>query len=88
MKINFVPSASCSFFQNREVNWGPLPDIIEARTACKSAHFLLVRMDYSLERLAKQYINDLVRLHGVSVSLYQIEIQGSLLDSGVVSKKP
>ncbi len=30
-----------------------------------SAYFLLIRMDYSLDRLAKLYINEVVRLHGV-----------------------
>jgi len=35
----------------------------------KSAHFLPVRMDYSLERLAKLYIDEIVRLHGVPVSI-------------------
>ncbi|KAJ9168463.1 hypothetical protein P3X46_019983, partial [Hevea brasiliensis] len=35
----------------------------------KSAHFLPVRMDYSLDRLARLYINEIVRLHGVPVSI-------------------
>ncbi len=35
----------------------------------KSAHFLPVRMDYSLDRLAKLYIDEIVRLHGVPVSI-------------------
>ncbi len=35
----------------------------------KSAHFLLVRIDYSLDRLAKLYIDEIVRLHGVPVSI-------------------
>ncbi len=35
----------------------------------KSAHFLPVRMDYSLERLARLYIYEIVKLHGVSVSI-------------------
>ncbi|KAJ9180916.1 hypothetical protein P3X46_009103, partial [Hevea brasiliensis] len=35
----------------------------------KSAHFLPVQMDYSLERLAKLYIDEIVRLHGVPVSI-------------------
>ncbi len=33
----------------------------------KSAHFLAVRMDYSLNRLAKLYIDEIVRLHKVLV---------------------
>ncbi len=35
----------------------------------KSAHFLPVRMDYNLERLAKLYIDEVVRWHGVPVSI-------------------
>ncbi|KAA3464255.1 DNA/RNA polymerases superfamily protein [Gossypium australe] len=35
----------------------------------KSAHFIPVRVDYSLQRLAKLYIAEIVRLHGVPVSI-------------------
>ena len=35
----------------------------------KSAHFIPVRVDYSLQRLAKLYISEIVRLHGVPVSI-------------------
>ncbi len=35
----------------------------------KFAHFLLIWMDYSLEKLVKLYINEIVRLHGVPVSI-------------------
>ena len=35
----------------------------------KSAHFLAVRIDYSLEKLAELYINEIVRLHGVPISI-------------------
>ncbi|XP_049394750.1 uncharacterized protein LOC125859052 [Solanum stenotomum] len=35
----------------------------------KSAHFLAIRMDYSLERLAELYINEIVRLYGIRVSI-------------------
>ncbi len=33
----------------------------------KSAHFLPVRMDYSLDRLNKIYLDEIVRLHEVPV---------------------
>nr|XP_009773227.1 PREDICTED: uncharacterized protein LOC104223475 [Nicotiana sylvestris] len=33
----------------------------------KGAHFLAIRMDYSLERLAELYINEIVKLHGIPV---------------------
>ena len=35
----------------------------------KSAHFLRVRMDYSLEKLARLYVDEIVRLHGIPVSI-------------------
>ena len=35
----------------------------------KSAHFLPVRTDYSLDKLAELYIKEIVRLHGIPVSL-------------------
>ena len=35
----------------------------------KSAHFIPVKMDYSMDRLAKLYLKEIVRLHGVSFSI-------------------
>ena len=35
----------------------------------KSAHFLAVRMTFALERFCRLYIREVVRLHGVSVSI-------------------
>ena len=35
----------------------------------KSAHFLPVRTDYSLNKLAELYIKEIVRLHGILVSI-------------------
>ncbi|XP_052477809.1 uncharacterized protein LOC128033771 [Gossypium raimondii] len=35
----------------------------------KSAHFILVRTDYSLQKLAKLYVSEIVRLHRVPVSI-------------------
>ena len=35
----------------------------------KSAHFLAVWMTYFLERLCRSYIREIVRLHGVPVSI-------------------
>ena len=35
----------------------------------KSAHFPLVRIDYSLDKLAELYIKEIVRLHGIPVSI-------------------
>ena len=35
----------------------------------KSAHFLAVRMTFALERFCLLYIREIVRLHGVQVSI-------------------
>ena len=35
----------------------------------KSTHFLAVRMTFTLERLCRLYIREIVRLHGVPVSI-------------------
>ena len=35
----------------------------------KSAHFLPVRIDYSLDKFAELYIEEIVRLHGIPVSI-------------------
>ncbi|KAA3453458.1 reverse transcriptase [Gossypium australe] len=43
------------------------PVIVDRLT--KSAHFIPVRVDYSLQKLARLYIAEIVRLHGVPVSI-------------------
>ena len=35
----------------------------------KSAHFVPVMIDYSMDRLAKLYVDEIVRFHGVSLSI-------------------
>ena len=35
----------------------------------KSAHFLPVRLNYSMDRLAELYVNEIVRLHGIPLSI-------------------
>ena len=35
----------------------------------KSAHFLPIRLDYSMDRLAEFYVSEIVRLHGIPVSI-------------------
>ncbi len=56
-------------------DWATI-DTEEAYTICvivdrltKLAHFLLVRANYSLERLAEIYIDEIVRLYGVPKSI-------------------
>ena len=35
----------------------------------KSAHFLLVRLDYSMDRLVELYVSEIVILHGIPLSI-------------------
>ena len=35
----------------------------------KSAHFIPVRIDYSMDRLVELYVDEIVRLHGVPLSI-------------------
>ena len=35
----------------------------------KSAHFLPIRTDYALDKLAELYIREIVRLHGIPISI-------------------
>ena len=35
----------------------------------KSTHFILVRMDYSMDQLAELYVKEIVRFHGVPLSI-------------------
>ena len=53
----------------------------------KSTHFLPIQMNYSLDQLAQLYVDEIVRLHGYLLLLFQIEIQGLLLIFGVVCKR-
>ena len=35
----------------------------------KLTHFIPVRMDYFMDRLAELYVKEIVRLHGISLSI-------------------
>ena len=35
----------------------------------KSTHFILVRMDYYMDRLVELYVKEIVRLHGIPLSI-------------------
>ena len=35
----------------------------------KSTHFLSVRLDYSMDRIAELYVSEIVRLHGIPLSI-------------------
>ena len=34
-----------------------------------TAHFLLVRIDYSMDRLVELYVNEIIQLHGIPLSI-------------------
>ena len=53
----------------------------------KSAHFLPMKINFSLKRLAYLYVKEIVRMHGVSFPLCLIETLVSLLNFGVVYRK-
>jgi hypothetical protein len=42
-----------------------------------------MKMTDSVDKLAKLYVNEVIRLYGVPVSIYQIGIQGSRRDYGL-----
>lgn len=52
----------------------------------KSTHFLPGKMTFTLERLVKMYIREIVRLHGIHVSIVFIVILVLLLRFGEVCK--
>ena len=45
----------------------------------KSAHFLPMRTDYSLDNLEELYIKEIVRLHGIPRSKVYLEILGKIV---------
>ncbi|GJU92626.1 putative reverse transcriptase domain-containing protein [Tanacetum coccineum] len=53
----------------------------------KSAHFLSMREDYSIERLARLYIDEIVARHGVPVSIILIEMDVLHRDFGKHCKR-
>ena len=54
----------------------------------KSAHFLAVRMTFTLEEFCRLYIREIVRLHRVPVSIVSDRILDLRLSSGRVSRRP
>ena len=54
----------------------------------KSAHFILVRIDYSLDKLADLYISEIVGLHGVPLSIILDRDSRLLRHFGKSYKKP
>ena len=35
----------------------------------KSTHFLAVQLDYSIDRLVEMYVSEIIRLHGIPLSI-------------------
>ncbi|KAA3477305.1 integrase [Gossypium australe] len=54
----------------------------------KSAHFIPVRIDYSLDKLADLYVSKIVRLHGVPLSIISDRDRDSHPDFGKSCKRP
>ena len=52
----------------------------------KSAHFLVVRITFTLEEFCKLYIREIVRLHRVSISI--VSDRGSQVYSSVLEEFP
>ena len=50
LNLSCVPKAPCNFAQNRDVNLGPLSDIMEAGTPC----LLTISFTYNLTSLSKE----------------------------------
>ena len=53
----------------------------------KFAHFLPMKVNFSLERLAYLYVKKIVRMHGYQFLLCLIETLVSLLDFDIVYRK-
>ena len=53
----------------------------------KLAHFLAVRMTFTLERFCRLYIREIVRLHGVPISIVSDRDRGLRCTFGRVSKR-
>ena len=60
--VNFVVGLP-STGRKRDLVW------VMVERFTKSAHFLLVRTDYSLDKLAELYISEIVQLHGIPISI-------------------
>ena len=58
----FVMGLPTSFHKNNAI-W------VTGDMLTKMVHFILIRMDFSLTKLTKLYIREVVRLHGVPSSI-------------------
>ena len=62
ISMDFVTGLPCTVRKNDTMSM-----IVDRLT--KSAHFLAIRVNLPLQRLAELYVSEIVRLHGVPVSI-------------------
>ncbi|XP_061361116.1 uncharacterized protein LOC133305027 [Gastrolobium bilobum] len=67
-QFSIHPEATKIYQDLKRNFWGPSMKKYMAKLT-KSAHFLPVRTDYTIERLAQLYIKEIVRPHGVPESI-------------------
>ena len=60
--VNFVTGLPMTFNKNNAI-W------VMVDRLTKSAHFIPVRTDFSIAKLTKLYIKDIMKLHGVPTSI-------------------
>ena len=75
--VTHLPRAS----QGHDVVW------VIVNRLTKSAHFLVVRMTFTLEEFCRLYIREIIRLHGVPVSIISDRILSLQLIFGRVSSE-
>ncbi|GJT20775.1 putative reverse transcriptase domain-containing protein [Tanacetum coccineum] len=68
------PDADKMYYVLRYLYWWPgikrdIVDYVIVDRLTKSAHFLPIREDYKMEKLARIYINEIIARHGVPVSI-------------------
>ncbi|GJX38887.1 reverse transcriptase domain-containing protein [Tanacetum coccineum] len=71
-RYSIHPGADKMYYDLRDLYWWPgmKRDVAEyVSRLTKSAHFLPIREDYKMEKLARIYINEIVARHGVPVSI-------------------
>ncbi|GJY16722.1 putative reverse transcriptase domain-containing protein [Tanacetum coccineum] len=66
-KYSVYPGANKMYYNLRDSGHDTIWVIVDLLT--KSAHFLPMREDYKMERLARLYLNEIVARHGVPISI-------------------
>ncbi|KAD6796213.1 hypothetical protein E3N88_07109 [Mikania micrantha] len=59
-----------AYVQSTHPSWHPDVSAIGHDILKKSTHFLPIREDYTMERLAKLYIDEVIMRHGVPISIF------------------